>query len=126
MFLLILAQLAIWQPVQPPVLHQGHWTSCEGAERVLEHRVGGRVAFELHMGPGAEFALYSGYGPDGPEHTHDGADNLLGAPEHDSLETWHGARQWGVASLGLWLSIIRGGETKPGCDAFFIRIERKQ
>ncbi len=78
------------------------------------------------MGPGAEFGLYEGHGPDGPDHTHDGKDNLLGEPEHDSLETRHGARQWNVAPLGLWLSIVRGGEAGPGCDAFYIRIERKQ
>ncbi len=123
MLFLLLAQLAVWEPVRPPVLHQGYWQSCDGAERVLERWVLGLLAWELHMGPRDEFALYV-ENVDGPDHTHDDKRNLLGAPSHDDLKTWTGGRQWGIPELSLWISIVRAGGT-AGCDSFYIRIERK-
>ncbi len=119
---LLLAQLAVWEPVKPPVQHQGYWQSCEGAERVLEHRTNGYLNWELHMGPADEFALYA-FRVDG-DHNHGDKLNLLGTPHHDSLETWRGGRQWNIPSLHLWISVVRAGESK-NCDSFYIRIEGK-
>jgi hypothetical protein len=121
---LLLAQLAIWQPVKPPVLHQGYLQNCMGEERVLEHRVNGHLLWELHTGPGPEFALYAFRVADG-DHTHTDPLNLLTAPNVDSLQTYRGARQWSVASLHLWISVVRAGEAAEGCDSFYIRIETK-
>jgi hypothetical protein len=123
MMLLLLAQLAIWEVVKPPVLHQGWWQSCQAEERVLEHRVAGHLQWELHLGPADQFALYA-FKVDGPDHSHEDSLNLLGTPHHDDLKTWTGGRQWTVPSLRLWLSIVRAGGD-VGCDAFYIRIETK-
>lgn len=124
MWLLLLAQLAVWQPVTAPVLHAGFWQSCNGAERVLEHRVNGYLQWELHMGGGDEFALYA-FKVDGPDHTHTDKLNLLTAPHVDDLRTLRGARQWTVPSLHLWVSVVRAGEAEAGCDSFFVKVVRQ-
>jgi hypothetical protein len=124
MMWLLLAQLAVWQPVVAPTLHQGYWQSCEGAERVLEHRVNGYLLWELHTGPADQFALYA-FKVDGPDHSHEGGLNLLGTPQADSLQTYRGARQWAVPSLHLWISVVRAGDAPVGCDAFFIKVVKQ-
>jgi hypothetical protein len=76
------------------------------------------------MGPDDEFGLYAFRVADG-EHDHHTPLNLLGVPEHDSLSTWHGGRQWTIPSLKLWISIVRAGGAE-GCQGFYIRIEEKR
>lgn len=124
-FLFLLAQLAVWEAVKPPVLHQGFWQSCDHAERVLEHRVNGELKWELHM-TDVDFGLYAFRVADG-EHSHEGPLNLLSSPRFDSLPTATRGRQWTVPSLHLWISIVQAGETERGyCSDFYIRIEHKQ
>jgi hypothetical protein len=111
------------------VLHAGTWQSCSGEERSLEHwGFKGRhyvPLWELHMGPGDEFALYEGIGPSG-EHEHATADNLLMPAYHVSdLNTLRGARQWSVPRLHVWLSIVRAGGSREECQSFAIRIEHR-
>ena len=118
---LLLVQLAVWQPVKPPVLHQGHWQSCDGSERVLEHRTNGVLQWELHLGPDDEFGLYVRK-TDG-EHDHADPANLL-APgyRHEN----RAGRAWRIPSLRLWVSVVRGGGSRDECaaHAFYVRIER--
>lgn len=122
--LLLLLQLAVWQKVSPPVLHQGFWQSCDHAERILEHRVNGDLKWELHM-TDVDFGLYAFKMADG-EHNHMDPLNLLSAPIFDSGASTSGGRQWTVPSLHLWISIVRAGETERGyCSDFHIRIESK-
>ena len=124
-WLLLVLQLAQWEPVKPPTLHQGFWETCGGAERVLEHRVNGKLRWELHMGPDDEFALYD-HEVNGEDHTHDSPDNLL-APGYRvrDVQTWRGKRNWNIPRLRLWVSIAMAGEPEAGCESFYIRIERK-
>lgn len=125
MILLLLAQLtlATWEHgVQFPVLHQGHWRSCNGEERVLEHVVNGKLQWELHLGAG-EFALFEHQTND-IEPGHPG--NLLTAPKVDDMQTWKGKRQWAVSALHLWISIVRAGEAPEGCEAFFVKVEHQR
>lgn len=121
--LLLLAQLVVWEPVKPPVQHQGFWQSCDHAERILEHRVNGYLVYEVHLGPDSEFGLYAFRVADG-DHDHKGPLNLLTSPIADSMETWRGARQWNIPSLKLWVSVVRAGESE-NCDSFYVRIETK-
>lgn len=128
MIWLLLLQLATWERVLPPVLHQGTWQSCDGEERTLEHWgfKGRRYVelWELHMGPQDEFALYDRW-VDG-DHAHDTPDNLLGEYYHiNALPTMRGARQWSVPSLRLWLSIVRAGGSREECESYYIRIEQR-
>lgn len=120
-FLLLLLQLATWEPVKPPILHAGHWQSCDGAERVLEHAVLGKVLWTLHLGPGDEFALYSA--PEPHEDDHGSTRNLLGnAYAYDALQSRSG-RTWTVPSLRLWVNVIRGGEHKrETCQEFYVKV----
>lgn len=120
MILLLLAQLATWDAVRPPVLHAGYWESCSGEERVLEHRVANYLVWELHMGPADEFALYA-FPVDGPGHDHSDPLNLLRTPTVDTLTHWDGERQWDVPTLKLHIGAIRAGGT-AGCDAFRIEV----
>jgi hypothetical protein len=121
---LLLAQLATWQPVLPPTLHQGWVQSCstDEGEYILEHRVLGYLQWEMHL-EGDVFALYA-FRVAG-DHDHQDRLNLLGTPEVDSLKTFRGARQWTVPSLHLWLSVVRAGDPGAGCDSFYIRIVRQ-
>jgi hypothetical protein len=123
MWLLLLAQMAIWEPVRPPVQHQGFWQACGDAERVLEHRVNGYLVYELHM-TAVDFGLYAFRLDDGHK-DHSDPLNLLSSPRFDNMATLTGGRQWSVPSLKLWVSIVRAGEPEAGCESFYIRIETK-
>jgi hypothetical protein len=119
---LLLAQLAVWQPVRPPVLHQGHWQSCDHAERVLEHRVLGRLVWELHLGPDDEFGLYD-HAVDG-DHDHGDRANLL-APGF-RYEGRMG-KAWTVPRLHLWVNVVRGGGSRDECaeHAFYVMVRQQ-
>jgi hypothetical protein len=123
---LLVLQLAMWQRVEPPVLHQGSWQSCDHAERVLEHRKAGRLLWELHLGPDDEFALYKGEGPDGEDHTHDGPDNLLGPSYHVlDFSTYRADRTWTVPALHLQVNVVRAGGSRDECMSWWVRVETK-
>lgn len=122
MWLLLLLQLAVWQPVRYPVLHQGHWQSCDHEERVLEHQVNGRLLWELHLGPDDEFALYDH--PVNGDHDHATKANLL-APGF-RYESRLG-QAWTVPSLRLWVNVVRGGGSRDQCieHAFYVMVEAR-
>ena len=122
----LVAQLAMWEPVRPPVLHQGSWQSCDNAERVLQHSVLGHVVWELHLGPGNEFALFNHEVPD-EEDEHSSKENLL-APDMwvTSDGTWRGKRNWNIPSLRLWVSITAAGGSREECQSFYVRVESTQ
>lgn len=128
MWMLLVLQIVTWERVQPPVLHAGTWQSCDGEERVLEHRVLGRTLWSLHMGPNDEFALYRpGAEPPDGDHDHEGTGNLLGPAYRVSmLSTYRGVRRWAISSLKLWISVVRAGGSRQECESFFIRIEEKR
>jgi hypothetical protein len=120
---LLVLQLAFFQSVLPPVLHQGHWQSCDHEERVLDHAVLGRVLWSLHLGPDDEFALYKA--PEPAEDDHRSPRNLLGpAYAYHALPSRLG-RSWRVPSLHLWVNVLQGGGSREECAAnsYYIRVE---
>lgn len=127
MIWLLLLQLAQWQPVTPPTLHQGFWQTCNGEERVLEHRVSGRFQWELHLGPQDEFAIYDHHVDHNKidDDSHASPDNLLGpAFRVYDVQTLRGARQWNIPKLGLWVSIVAAGSADGPCMSFYIKVAR--
>lgn len=127
---LILAALLQWTPANGgTALLEGHFSSCREAEgyseRVYDRVERGQLRWSLHMGPKDEFGLYRGPGPDGPDHTHDGPDNLLAPAYHVSdVASWRAKRQWNVPSLGLWISIAAGGGSQDDCEGYFVLVKR--
>lgn len=119
---LLVAQIAFWQPVQTPVLHQGSWQSCDHEERVLEHRVNGQLLWEMHLGPDDEFALYR-TSVDG-EHDHASSENLLGSAFHYEAMQSRSGRTWTVLALRLWINVVRAGGSRDECQAYWVRIEQ--
>lgn len=103
------------------VLHAGHWQSCDHAERILEHRVNGKLIFELHLGPDDEFAVYDHYVPC-CDHDHADKSNLL-APGY-KYESRMG-QSWTVPKLHLWVNVVQGGGSRDECaaHAYYIRVE---
>ena len=63
------------QPSSARHILEGHWQSCQdppgGAytERVYDHVVNGVPQFEVHLGPGREFAIFKGVDELHREHT---------------------------------------------------------
>ena len=124
--LLTLLQFWVSIPHQAPVLLQGNWQSCRRSdqayeERIYEHCVNKVCKWELHMGPGDEFALYRFPGPPDAEHTHATPDNYLyPAYRIGDLETWRGKRNWGIDALKLWVSISMAGGSRNDCESFYV------
>lgn len=106
------------EPVLPPVLHQGSWQSCDGEERVLEHRTLGVFHFEIHMGPRREFALYD-HIVDG-EHSHKEEGNMI-LPIYEV--GWE-RMVWKVPQLGVKLTVAPAGGSREECESFYVKIEK--
>lgn len=120
-WMLLVLQLAVWQPVHPPVLHQGHWQSCDHAERILEHRVNGKLLWELHLGPDDEFGLYDHY-VECCDHNHAAKTNLL-APGYKYNSRM--GQVWTIPKLHLWVNVVQGGGSRDECaaHAYYVRVE---
>src|SRR5262245_30728712 len=63
----------------PRNILEGSWQSCREAdgrytERVYDHVVNGAGQFEVHLGPGNEFAMFTGVQPEHRDHA--SPDNL--------------------------------------------------
>ena len=121
--LLLIGQLVMCQPVQPPVLHACSWQSCDHEERVLEHRVLGKLHWELHLGPDDEFALYD-HQVDGEEHSHATVDNLLGPDYHVSGDNYRARREWLIPQLHLKLNITAAGGSRDECQSFWLQVTK--
>ncbi len=121
---LLVLQLAFWSSVLPPVLHAGHWQSCDGEERVLDHAVLGKVLWSLHLGPGDEFALYKV--PEPAEDDHSGPRNLLGPAYHYHALPSRPGRSWRLPSLHLWVNVVQGDGSRDECaeNAYYVRVEQ--
>jgi hypothetical protein len=101
---------------------EGRWQSCpEGdgqfSERVYDHVVNGVGRFEVHLGPGREFAIFQGVQANHQDHQSD--QNLL--RPHEVLASGNRASQaWSVPALGVAFSVSMAGEPQPGCESWFI------
>lgn len=134
LFLNMLATSAFAQWTPQPTgrakeILRGNWQSCledDGetyTERAYEYRPSPSqpVAWEFHMGPHDEFALFRGSSP--MEQGHDTRLNLLRPAYHVfDVETFRGDRTW--TALNLWINVVAAGGSRTDCQSFYVLIER--
>ena len=103
---------------------EGSWQSCREAdgrysERVYDHVVNGVGQFEVHMGPGSEFAVFKGVQADHRDHASD--ENLLRpyrvAPGNRAKQRWE------IPSLNLVFTATLAGGSRTDCDSWFVLLE---
>lgn len=102
---------------------EGNWQSCREAdgnysERVYDGKWPGIGAFEFHMGPYREFALFKGIQDDHREHQ--SADNLL-KPYNVEMIANRARQSWDVA--GLHLDVSLGGGSREDCESWFVSLK---
>ncbi len=108
----------------PRNILEGNWQSCREAdgrysERVYDHVVNGVGRFEVHMGPGREFAIFSGVQD---EHRgHESRDNLL-KPFRVAMEGAFASQKWEVPSLNLAFTVTLAGGSRTECESWFITL----
>lgn len=103
---------------------EGHWQSCretdgQYGERVYDAKWPGIGAFELHMGPYHEFALFRGIQDDHRDHQSD--DNLL-RPYNVEMIANRARQTWDVA--GLHVEVALGGGGREDCESWFVMMKR--
>ena len=104
---------------------EGNWQSCREndgrySERVYDHVVGGVGRFEVHMGPGREFAIFSGVQDE--HRRHESTANLL-KPFRLELEAGRAQRRWELPSLDLVFTVTLAGGSRTDCESWFILLE---
>lgn len=102
---------------------EGNWQSCreddgQYGERVYDGKWPGMGAFELHMGPYHEFALFRGIQADHREHS--SADNLL-KPYNVEIRGNAARQAWDVEALHLEISL--GGGAREQCESWFVSLK---
>ena len=105
-------------------LLEGNWQSCREAdgnyaERVYDNSLPGIGAFELHLGPYHEFALFRGIQESHRDHT--SSDNLL-SPFNVEVEANRARQAWETAGLRFEVSL--GGGARDDCESWFITLKR--
>lgn len=103
---------------------EGNWQSCREAdgqygERIYDGSWSGTPAFELHMGPYHEFALFRGI--QDAHRDHQSADNLL-KPYIVEIASNRGKQAWDVA--GLHLEVALAGGSREDCESWFVTLRR--
>lgn len=105
---------------------EGNWQSCQDpstrryAERVYDHVVNGVPQFEVHLGPGREFAIFKGV--QDAHREHDTAENLL-KPHRVAMEGTRAKHRWEIPSLKLAFSVTLGGGSRTDCESWYILLE---
>jgi hypothetical protein len=105
---------------------EGNWQSCQDpatrryAERVYDHVVNGVPQFEVHLGPGREFAIFTGVQDEHREHER--PDNLL-KPFRPTMEGSRARQRWEIPSLKLAFSVTLGGGSRTDCESWYILLE---
>jgi hypothetical protein len=105
---------------------EGSWQSCRQAdgryaERVYDHVVGGVGQFEVHLGPGNEFAMFKGVQPEHRDHASE--DNLLKPYQVASQAVGRAKQRWEIPSLGLAFTVSLAGGSRTDCENWFILLE---
>jgi hypothetical protein len=107
---------------------EGSWQSCREAdgrfsERVYDHVVNGVGLFEVHLGPGREFAIFPGV-QEG-HRRHDSPGNLLKA-HVVPMRSNRAKQRWEVPSLSLAFTVTMGGGSRTDCENWYILLEPLQ
>ena len=109
----------------PRNILEGSWQSCREAdgrytERVYDHVVNGVGQFEVHLGPGNEFAMFTGVQTEHREHA--SAENLL-QPYRVVSPTGRAKQRWEIPTLKLAFTVSLAGGSRTDCDSWFIVLE---
>jgi hypothetical protein len=104
------------------VMLEGNWQSCRGAdgeyaERIYDGKAPGLGAFEFHMGPYREFALFRGVQDEHRDHA--SSENLL-RPSTVALSGRFARQQWDVADLHLEVALAGGSLSE--CVSWWITL----
>jgi len=103
---------------------EGNWQSCREpdghySERVYDNTLPGLGAFELHLGPYHEFALFRGVQDE--HRPHDSTANLL-RPFNVEVFSNRARQSWETAGLRLEVSL--GGGSDDQCESWFLALRR--
>jgi hypothetical protein len=110
----------------PRNILEGNWQSCQDpsthryAERVYDHVVNGVGQFEVHLGPGREFAIFKNVQDEHREHA--SAENLL-QPFRVAMEGTRAKQRWEVPSLKIAFTVTLGGGSRTDCESWYILLE---
>lgn len=126
--LLMLAQFTSFNSERGVNILEGNWQSCiqhddgEYQEEVYDHPA--PPAFEFHMGPRDQFALFKGVHGE-HDRSHDGSENLLGRDYKEITHNWRDARNWTIgAGLNLYISVVLAGGSRSECESYFVLIRK--
>src|SRR5262245_30370268 len=91
----------------PHNILEGSWQSCPEpsggyTERVYDHVVNGVGQYEVHLGPGREFAIFAGVQDE--HRSHNSADNLL-KPYRVAMEGTRAKERWEIPELKLAFTV---------------------
>jgi hypothetical protein len=121
-----IAQAQLFRPFSDhrTALLEGNWQSCresdgQYAERVYDGKWAGLPAFELHMGPYHEFALYRGI--QDAHRDHGSAENLL-KPHTVEIRANAARHSWDVD--GLHLEVALSGGSRDDCESWYVTLKR--
>ena len=119
--LALLAQFTSYSK-NPKNILEGNWQSCRQpdgtyTERVYDHVVNGVPRFEVHMGPGREFAIFEGV--QDVHREHDSAANLL-KPYKVEAEGGLASHEWKIPKLHLVFSVTLAGGSRSDCESWYI------
>jgi hypothetical protein len=103
---------------------EGNWQSCREAdgqysERIYDGKLPGIGAFELHMGPYHEFALFRGAQDEHRDHGSPG--NLL-RPYTVEVVGNLARQKWETS--GLRLEVTLAGGSREECESWFVSMRR--
>lgn len=109
----------------PRNILEGSWQSCreadgQYAERVYDHVINGVGQFEVHLGPGSEFAMFVGVQAEHRDHA--SAENLL-QPYRVTSQTGRAKQRWEIPALKLAFSVSLAGGSRTDCDSWFVVLE---
>jgi hypothetical protein len=110
----------------PRNLLEGNWQSCpepDGrySERVYDHVVDGVGQFEVHLGPGREFAIFAGVQDE--HRNHDLPVNLLKPFRVPVDSTNRASRHWEIPALKLAFTVTLGGGSSTECESWYVVLE---
>jgi hypothetical protein len=105
-------------------LLEGNWQSCREAdgkysERVYDNKLPGIGAFELHMGPYHEFALFRGVQDE--HRAHDSSANLL-HPYNVEVVGNLAHQKWETS--GVLIEVTLAGGSREECESWFVSLRR--
>jgi hypothetical protein len=108
----------------PHNILEGSWQSCPEpggyTERVYDHVVNGVAQYEVHLGPGREFAIFIGVQDD--HRSHNAPENLL-KPYRVPMEGTRARQRWEISELNVAFSVAMAGGSRTDCANWFILLE---